>query len=109
MKDAASLRRELDRIGTRRGRCVPPELKARAREWLLSKRAEGYKVTQLAAELGISMGTALQWSKNTVRAIVPVRVLADEASASVTVVSRSGLRVEGMSLEQVVHVLRELG
>jgi hypothetical protein len=110
MKDEARiLRRELDRIGTRRGPCVPPELRARATAWIAEQRADGRTVADLASELGIAVGTVLRWSNGIVRAIVPVHVVPDEPSASVAVVSPSGFRIEGLSVADAVRVLRELG
>ena len=111
MKDEAGfLRRELDRIGTRRGRCVPQELRARASAWLSAQRAAGRTVADLSAELGIAAGTVLRWSNQGVRAIVPVRIVPDAAPGEqVAVVSPSGFRIEGLTLEDAVRVLRELG
>jgi len=77
MKDeVGALRRELDRIGTRRGRCVPRELKARVSAWLRARRAEGRTAAELAADLGIATGTVLRWSEESVRAVVPVQASA---------------------------------
>ena len=111
MKDeAVFLRRELDRIATRRGRCVSPELKRRAATWIVKERAAGRTVSALARELGIVAGTVLRWSAG-VRAMVPVRVVADaDADAkTVSVVSPSGFRIEGVTLAEATLVLRELG
>jgi predicted transcriptional regulator len=109
MNEARYLRRELDRIETRRGRCVPPELKARARAWITEQRAEGRTMSELATDLGVAVGTVLRWSDGGVRALVPVRVVPDETPRAVVVVSPSGLRIEGLTLADAVRVLRELG
>ena len=109
MDEARFLRRELDRIGTRRGRCVAPELRARATAWITSQRAEGRTVAELAEELGVAAGTILRWSNSVTRAIVPIRVVPDESSASIAVVSPLGFRIECLSLADAVRVLRELG
>jgi hypothetical protein len=110
MKDKAKfLRRELDRIGTRRGRCIPPQLRARASRWISAGRAEGRKVAALAAELGIASGTALRWSNEGARAMVPVHIVAEERPTTVAIVSPSRFRIEGLSLADAVRVLRELG
>ena len=109
MDEARFLRRELDRIGTRRGRCVPPELKARATAWITEQRARGRAVAVLAVELGVAAGTVLRWSNGGVRALVPVSVVPDEAPTFVAVVSPSGFRIEGVTLADAVRVLRELG
>lgn len=107
--DAKSLRAELDRIGTRRGRCIRPELRDRATAWIAARRAAGRKVSELAAELGVSDGTILRWSSRGVKAIVPVRVVPDATGDGVSVVSPSGFRIEGLSLTDAVRALRELG
>src|SRR5262249_53838845 len=111
MKDEARfLRCELDRIESRQGRCVPPELRDRAAAWLKARRAEGRTVSGPATELGLATGTVLRWSNKVVTAIVPVRVVADAAVAErVAVVSPLGFRVEGVTLEDAIRVLRELG
>jgi hypothetical protein len=103
MKDeAGALRRELDRIGTRRGRCVPPELKVRVSAWIRARRAAGRSVAEVAADLGIAAGTVLRWSNAAVRAIVPVHVVPDTTLATVAVVSPTGFRIEGLSLADAV-------
>lgn len=112
MKDEASfLRRELDRIGTRRGPCVAPALRERASAWLRKERASGRTVSELAGELGIAAGTVLRWSSMTdAMAMVPVHIVADVSEAkTVSVVSPSGFRIEGVTLTEAVLVLRELG
>jgi hypothetical protein len=110
MKDEAKfLRRELDRIGTRRGRCMPPELKGRAVAWLKARRAAGAAATELAAELGIAPGTVLRWSNGGTRSLVPVRVVPDPVAGTVAVVSPTGFRIEGLTLADAMCVLRELG
>ena len=86
-----------------------PELKARATAWITEQRAKGRRVADVAAELGIAAGTILRWSAGGVRAIVPVRVVPDEARLVVAIVSPSGFRIEGIALDDAVRVLRELG
>jgi len=106
MDEARFLRRELDRIGTRRGRCVPRALKARATAWIREQRAKGRRVAELAAELGVAAGTILRWSDGGVQAIVPVRVVPDESPSRVAVVSPSGFRIEGLALADAVRILQ---
>src|SRR5262245_44623801 len=109
--EAAVLRRELDRIGTRRGRCMPRDLKQRTSVWLAKQRATGSTVAELASELGLAAGTVLRWSSEApTRAIVPVRVIADRAEPpAVAVISPSGFRIEGVTLVDAAWLLRELG
>lgn len=110
-KEAEKLRFELDNIGTRRGRCMPPHLKERVSSWITSQRAIGRSAADLAAELGIAPGTALRWSSGKRKSLVPVRIVAEAPmiKQKYTVISPSGFRVEGLSIEEAAHLLRELG
>lgn len=76
--------------------------------WIAEQRAQGRTVPELAAELGVAVGAVLRWSNGTVRAMLPVQVLSDERAA-VAVVSPQGFCIGGLSLENAIRVLRELG
>ncbi len=113
-RGAAGLRRELDGVAVRRGRCFPANLRRRAAAWLAERRAEGVTVDELAAELGLAPGTVLRWStgaeKRGTRALVPVEIVPERTAArTVSVVSPSGFRVEGLSLVEAAALLRALG
>jgi len=90
---------------------MPPDLKQRASTWLANKRATGSTVSELASELGLAAGTVLRWSSEVpTRAIVPVRVIADRSDTrTVSVISPSGFRIEGVTLAEAAWLLRELG
>jgi hypothetical protein len=113
-REGTKLRRELDRVEGRQGRCFPPELKLRAARWIAERRAGGAPVAEIAAELGLAEGTVLRWSSaakpTPTRALVPVEVVPDPAAArTVSIVSPSGFRVDGLSLLEAAAVLRALG
>lgn len=112
-REAAKLRRELDRVEGRQGRCFPPELKLRAGRWIAERRAGGDRVADIAAELGLAEGTVLRWSGEAkpapTRALVPVEVVPDPAARTVSIVSPSGFRVDGLSLLEAAALLRALG
>lgn len=113
-REAAKLRRELDRVEGRQGRCFPPELKVRAARWIAERRAGGAPVAEIAAELGLAEATVLRWSSATkptrTRALVPVEVVPDPVAAhTVSIVSPSGFRVDGLSLLEAAALLRALG
>lgn len=109
-REAEVLRRELDRVGARRGRCFSADLKERATAWIIKRRAEGMIVTEIASELGLAPGTVLKWSaRSSARALVPVEIVAERSSArTVSVVSPSGFRIEGLSLLEAEALLRSL-
>lgn len=108
-RNARVLRRELDRFSRRRGKCIPDELKQRVSTWLVEQRRQGASVSELASELGLAYGTALRWSNDVARAIVPVRVVPERESArTVRVVGPSGFCVEGLTLDDAAKLLRTL-
>ena len=110
-REAEHLRRELDRVGGRRGPCFSADLKERATAWIVMRRAEGLTVSTIASELGLATGTVLKWSarSKSVRALLPVEVVAERSSERrVSVVSPSGFRVEGLSLLEAAALLRAL-
>ena len=108
-REAESLRRELGRVGARRGPCFSEDLKRRATAWIVKRRAAGVTVTAVASELGLAPGTVLNWSARakSVRALVPVEVVADPGPGrTVSVVSPSGFRIEGLSLLEAAALLK---
>jgi hypothetical protein len=108
-REAEILRRELDRVGARRGPCFPEDLKRRAAEWIVKRRAAGVIVADIASELGLARGTVMKWSAGArgTRALVPVEVIAEPSSErTVSVVSPSGFRIEGLSLLEAAALLR---
>lgn len=111
-REAEILRRELDRVGGRRGPCFSEDLKRRATAWIASQRAAGVTVVEIASELGLAPGTVLRWSAESrrTRALVSVEVVPDRSSErTVSVVSPSGFRVEALSLLEAAALLRALG
>lgn len=112
-RTAEKLRRELDSVKGRRGPCFPRDLKERVTAWLAAQRAAGVTIAELAAELGLASGTVLSWSASKVqrsRALVPVEIVAEpSAASSMSNVSPSGFRVDGLSFADVVALLKALG
>lgn len=110
---AEKLRRELDGVKGRSGPCFPGDLKARTAAWIAERRAAGAAVAELAAALGLSSGTVLRWSTPTTqrsRALVPVEIVAEPiATSSMSIVSPSGFRIEGLSFADAVAFLKALG
>jgi hypothetical protein len=114
-REAEKLRRELDSVVGRQGRCFSWDLKDRAARWLSARRAEGASVAELAAELGLAEGTVLRWSARSAqpqpRALVPVTVVSDGAiERRLSVVSPSGFRglsctFSGFAAQQIVGKL----
>ena len=111
-REAEHLRRELDRVGARRGPCFSEDLKRRATAWIVKRRAAGVRVAEVAAELGLAQGTVLSWSARAraTHSLVPVEVVTEpSAEKTVSVVSPSGFRIEGLSLLEAAALLRAVG
>jgi hypothetical protein len=88
-------------------------LKARIIETAQSRRSEGASWVQIAGEIGIAFETVRRWcvaaQAKPSRAMVPVRVVPERGESLVSVVSVGGHRIEGLTLQEAVAVLRALG
>jgi hypothetical protein len=92
-----------------RGKLYAPAIQALVVEFAQRCRSEGVSWNRIAVDLGIPFETVRRWCMRapTMRAIEVV----DEVrrSGSIAVVSPSGHRLEGLTLEESVTVLRALG
>lgn len=96
----------------------PAELRRQAKRWAIRRRQEGAWWKEIAAEIGVSTSAVIRWTNaadddNEKRlasvALVPVHVVEPKArAADLAIVSPAGFRIEGLSLEQAVEVLRRL-
>lgn len=71
-------------------------------------------LTAISKELGVARDTVRLWTatppaSQEVAALVPVEVVAERSSSVVAVVSPSGFRLEGLTLDEAVTVLARLG
>jgi hypothetical protein len=71
-------------------------------------------LTAISKELGVARDTVRLWTatppaRKEVAALVPVEVVADCSQPIVAVVSPSGFRLEGLTLDEAVTVLARLG
>lgn len=103
-----------------RGR-VPEALKAEVLECLRARRAQGATAEQVASELGLRHRLLERWAaearprdmRPALAGFHAVQVVAEPAKAlqrgGLVVHGPGGLRVEGLSLEQVAELLRRVG
>jgi hypothetical protein len=112
-RNASSLRAALSAHTPGRGKPYPAALKVRIAEYVRSERSSGTTWAQLTSELGVSGESLRLWCSKVApevpRALVPVTVVADREEQTITVVSASGHRMEGLTLRDAVTVLRALG
>lgn len=114
MSTTSSLRQALSRHEPARGKKYPEALEKRAVEYARAQRMAGVSWNRIASELGLRYETVRQWVEKagaakktpTMRA---VKVVAERARPTVSIVSPSGARIEGVTLDDAVAVLRALG
>lgn len=110
-KKLEEFRRCVAELGPRRtGRRFSSELMALAREYSLFRRGEGASWQRIADELGISMLTIRKWSDGNADASCVFRRVRVEESrrASGFAVTLGSLRVEGLSLDELVTLTKAL-
>ena len=94
-----------------RGRRYPPEVRQRLAAAIEQLRRRGATWTSIGGQFGVTPKTARRWlvrmSAEPKGRIVPVSV-SRARPPGVTVVSPSGFRVEGLSVESAAELLRHL-
>jgi predicted transcriptional regulator len=109
---AADLRGALSAHETGRGKRYDAALKAQAMDLASQRRSEGQSWRKVAEELGLRVETVRRWCEGSAPKGVRMRtvesVMAPEGRG-VVVVSPRGLRVEGLTIDQAVVLLRALG
>lgn len=74
-------------------------------------RAEGMKMAAIVLELGVSSFTLSKWLKaaNPAPTFLPVRVVAPVAPSTPILVTPSGYRIEGLTMDALVALLSRIG
>jgi len=103
----------------KRGRTtrIPDDVRVMAVRYARQQRRRNVPWRTIASELGVSASAMQRWARRRERprarrpaTIVPVQVREERLEErGLAVVTRSGVRVEGLSLEAAVHVLQQLG
>lgn len=109
---AADSRRVPETPGARPRRRFDVAFTKRTRELAEQRRRAGLSWTAIGKELGIGAETLRRWAVRGERSKRPmqrVEIVTDAAATTVSVVSPSGLRVEGLTVQDVVLLLRALG
>jgi len=88
----------------------PEPLRERATRWARQRLATGATIAAVAASLGIGGDTLRRWmAPATTTALVPVEIVDAPRAGEVSVVSPSGFRINGLTLDDAIEVLRRLG
>jgi hypothetical protein len=108
------LRRQLAALERGPGKRYPSELRRRIAGWARRAVADGATVSAVAGALGLHPATLRSWVAGEApasMALVPVEVVAEgaEPGTGLHLVAPSGYRVERLSLDELVALLRVLG
>jgi hypothetical protein len=91
------------------GKLYAPDTQARVVEFARARRAEGASWQEIAGELGMRFDTIRRWcSRRSMMRAVEVVAEAPRVGG-VAVVSASGYRLEGLTLDEAIAALRALG
>ena len=110
----AKIRKRVAALGERtRGQRIPRELREEIASYARGRRAEGERVREIASEVGVSPESIRRWTASPPeehgRAVLPVRVQEEIAHDGIVVVTPSGVRVEGLDVEQAAELVHRLG
>jgi orotate phosphoribosyltransferase-like protein len=109
-----SLREAVSRHEPGRGKRYPEALERRVVEYARARRARGASWSQLASELGLRYETVRRWVERGNKSkgepkMRAVAVVPEHAGATISIVTPSGVRVEGITLDDAMALLRALG
>ena len=118
------LRRQLSEIRSRKStrRRYPKQLREAVQAYICERHSQGVRLGDVCRELELALGTASRWLRGPAeeapkavagifRAVVlaPVRSRGTMTSGALSLSSPRGYRAEGLGLEQLLFLLRELG
>ena len=87
----------------------PEALRERIVRWARRQLAAGGTAAAATASLGIGRDTLRRWLAPESTALVRVEVVDTPRAAEVSVVSPSGFRIDGLTIDEATAVLRRLG
>jgi len=114
-KEFENLRREVARRDRGRGLQYPQSLRDRVARWARGRRQRGAGWRELAAEIGIAAESLRRWATRdeAATALVPIRVVDEtegvDAEPCLRLITPAGYRVEGLTVAEVIVVVRSLG
>ena len=110
-RELQELQRAIATVQRRRRRRYPAKLRVRISAWVADRRAKGAWWCDVARPLGVPAPTLKRWSEPTPTtpiALRPVDVIDAPPAGTVTLVSPTGVRIEGVTIEAAIAILRRL-
>lgn len=111
-REGRELRRRVARLQRDRpGFRFSPALRAEITAWVAKQRARGAWWRELSSAISVSEQTLKRWAApraTASAALVPVEVIDAPPAGTVTLVSPTGLRIEGVAIVDAIAILRGL-
>ena len=111
-REARELRRRIARLKRRRpGFRFSAQLRTRISAWVVEHRERGVWWCDLAREIGVPAETLKRWAAPRVdggAVMLPVDVIDAPPFGTVTLVSPTGLRIEGVAIADAIAILQGL-
>jgi hypothetical protein len=110
-RDARELRRRVARLKRDRpGFRFSAALRAEITAWVAEQRERGVWWSDLARAIGVPAETLKRWAapRSMASAMLPVEVIDAPPMGTVTLVSPTGLRLEGVAIADAIAILQGL-
>jgi len=103
------LLRALEAFRRRGAARYPARLRERLTAWMIARRDRGEWWTEISETLGIPTQTLVRWAETRGSALgemKPVDVIDAPPIGTVTLIAPTGLRIEGVSIDAAIAILR---
>ena len=110
-REGRELRRRVARLKRDRpGFRFSTKLRAEITAWVAEQRERGAWWCELSRAIGVPEQTLKRWTapRTTASAVLPVEVIDAPPAGTVTLVSPTGLRIEGVAIADAIAILRGL-
>ena len=108
-RELRDIQRALAKFRKRRTARYPAVLRERITGWVATRRERGDWWSEIAKPLGIPEQTLARWAEpcaDETTAMLPVDVIDVPPVGTVTLVSPTGLRIEGVAIADAIAILR---
>jgi hypothetical protein len=110
MQEQAKWREALSKMRRGRGQGYAPELKSQAIAWAKAERRAGAGWKKMAEAIGVHATTLRDWCKDgSETRMRRVQVVSAKAPRTWSVVSPTGYKIEGLTLDEATALLGKLG